>query len=60
MILEQEAIEVYKLRKLVEYSHGVVSSLSTDCAACVFPTNDLPFDLLPGGPNLGQISCRGR
>ena len=52
MILEQEAIELHKLCKLVEGKKGVVLDLSTDCVSCVFPTDQLPFDLRQGSVNL--------
>jgi hypothetical protein len=45
-ILEQEAIEVHKLIKLLESKGGVVLDVSTDCVSCVFKTNESPFSLI--------------
>ena len=45
-ILEQEAIEVHKLKRLLESKGGVVLDVSTDCLSCVFPTNESPFKLV--------------
>ena len=47
-ILEQEAIEVHKLIKLLESKGGVVLDVSTDCVSCVFKTNESPFELEQG------------
>ena len=44
-ILEQEAIEVHKLIRLLESKGGTVLDVSTDCVSCVFKTNDSPFEL---------------
>jgi hypothetical protein len=44
-ILEQEAIEVHKLIKLIESKGGVALDVSTDCVSCVFNTNELPFEI---------------
>jgi len=45
MILEQEAIELHRLCTLIEANQGILLDLSTDCVSCVFPTNDMPFEL---------------
>jgi hypothetical protein len=50
-ILEQEAIEVHKLIKLLESKGGVVLDLSTDCVSCVFKTNASPFETVKSGDN---------
>jgi hypothetical protein len=47
-ILEQEAIEVHKLIKLIESKGGVALDVSTDCVSCVFNTNELPFEIESG------------
>ena len=47
-ILEQEAIEVHKLIRLLESKGGVVLDVSTDCVSCVFETNESPFELEQG------------
>jgi len=44
-ILEQEAIEVHKLIKIIENKGGVVLDVSTDCVSCVFETNESPFEV---------------
>ena len=44
MILEQEAIELHKLSKIIESNNGFILDLSTDCISCVFP-NVLPFQV---------------
>ena len=45
-ILEQEAIEVHKLKVILESNGGVVLDVNTDCLSCAFPTNDSPFKLV--------------
>ena len=45
-ILEQEAIEVHKLKVILESKGGVVLDVNTDCLSCVFPTNESPFKLV--------------
>ena len=44
-ILEQEAIEVHKLIKVLESKGGCVLDVSTDCISCVFKTDASPFEL---------------
>ena len=44
-ILEQEAIELHKLSKIIENKNGYILDLSTDCVSCVFPDGVLPFEL---------------
>ena len=36
MILEQEAIQLHKLSKIIEGQGGLVLDLSTDCVSCAF------------------------
>jgi len=45
-ILEQEAIEVHKLKIILESKGGVILDVNTDCLSCVFPTNESPFKLV--------------
>ena len=45
-ILEQEAIEVHKLKRILESKGGVVLDVNTDCLSCVFPTDESPFELI--------------
>ena len=50
-IMQLEAIELHKLKLIIESKGGVVLDLSTDCIICNFPeTNKLPFEL--DGDNL--------
>ena len=51
-ILEAEIIELYKLSKIIESKNGIVTALNTDSASCIFPTNDLPFDLFDDDINI--------
>ena len=44
MVLEQEAIELHKLSKIIENNNGFILDLSTDCISCVFP-NEFPFQV---------------
>ena len=44
--MQLEAIELHKLKLIIESEGGVVLDLSTDCIICNFPeTNTLPFEL---------------
>ena len=45
-ILEQEAIEVHKLKTILESVGGVVLDVNTDCISCVFKDNESPFKLI--------------
>jgi hypothetical protein len=45
-ILELEAIEVHKLKVLLESKGGLVLDVSTDCLSCVFKNNESPFKLI--------------
>ena len=47
-IVQQEAIELYKLKTLIESKGGKVTDLNTDAITCTFPDNKLPFDLSDG------------
>ena len=44
-ILEQEAIEVHKLKTIIKKNGGVVLDVSTDSISCVFKTDASPFEL---------------
>ena len=52
MILELEAIELHKLKTLVESHKGTVLDLNTDCVTCVFRNNKLPFELIKDSDNI--------
>ena len=45
-IVEQEAIEVHKLKIILGSKGGVVLDVNTDCLSCVFPTDESPFELV--------------
>ena len=45
-VLELEAIEVHKLKLLLESKGGLVLDVSTDCLSCVFKTDESPFELV--------------
>jgi hypothetical protein len=45
-ILQQEQIELHKLKVIVEAHGGIVLDLNTDAVNCVFPDNVLPFKLV--------------
>ncbi len=42
-ILQEEAIEMHKLIKIVESYDGTVLDVNTDAINCVFKNNKLPF-----------------
>ena len=52
MILELEAIELHKLKTLVEHHKGRVLDLNTDCVSCCFKSNKLPFETIPDSDNI--------
>ena len=58
-ILEQEAIEVHKLKVILESKGGVVLDVNTDCLSCVFPTNESPFKLINDTYIDGYFDCPG-
>jgi len=45
-ILELEAIELHKLKTLIESKDGYCLDLNTDCVSCVFKNDKLPFKML--------------
>lgn len=45
-ILELEAIELYKLKSLIEKNGGHVSYVNTDCCECWFDENVSPFECI--------------
>ena len=51
-ILELEAIELHKLKTIIEKKGGLVLDLNTDCVACVFKNDILPFTILEDGINI--------
>ena len=44
-ILELEAIELHKLKTLIESKGGICLDLNTDCVSCIFKNDILPFKL---------------
>ena len=45
-ILQQEQIELHKLRRLIQAHSGVILDYNTDAINCVFPENRFPFELV--------------
>ncbi len=45
-VVQQEQIELHKLIKTVESKKGTVLDVNTDCVACIFPDNKLPFEIV--------------
>jgi 5-methylcytosine-specific restriction enzyme A len=45
-IVQQEAMELHKLKTLVESKGGVVTDINTDAITCTFPDDKFPFDLI--------------
>ena len=45
-ILELEAIELHKLKKIIESKGGLCLDFNTDCISCVFKKDKLPDDIL--------------
>ena len=52
MILELEAIEMHTMAMLIESQGGLVLDISTDEIACVFPNDEMPFELNEDGSNV--------
>jgi GTPase SAR1 family protein len=47
-IVQQEIIELHKLKTLIESKGGKVTDLNTDAITCTFEDNRLPFELSDG------------
>jgi 5-methylcytosine-specific restriction enzyme A len=45
-IVQQEAMELHRLKTLVESKGGVVTDINTDAITCTFPDDKFPFDLI--------------
>ena len=45
-ILELEAIELHKMKTLIESKGGICLDLNTDCISCVFKNDKLPFEMI--------------
>ena len=43
-IVQIEAIELHRLKTLVEQNEGIVLDLNTDCVSCCFKNNVFPFE----------------
>ena len=43
-VLDLEAIELHRLKTIIEENNGLVLDVSTDCAICIFKDNKLPFE----------------
>ena len=51
-ILELEAIELHRLKMLIESKGGYCLDLNTDCISCVFKKDILPFEMIDDTINL--------
>ena len=51
-ILELEAIELYKLSKLIESKNGIILDLNTDAISFITKNNVFPFDISKDGVNI--------
>ncbi len=47
-IVQQETIELHKLKILIESKGGKVTDLNTDAITCTFEDNKFPFELSDG------------
>jgi hypothetical protein len=47
-LVQQEIIELHKLKTLIESKGGKVTDFNTDAITCTFEDNKLPFDLIDG------------
>ena len=45
-IVQQEAMELHILKRLVESKGGKVTDLNTDAITCTFPNDEFPFELI--------------
>jgi 5-methylcytosine-specific restriction enzyme A len=45
-IVQQEAMELHRLKTLVESKGGVVTDINTDAITCTFPDDKFPFGLI--------------
>jgi len=45
-ILQQEQIELHKLKQLIESHYGLVLDYNTDAIICILPNNKFPFELV--------------
>ena len=55
-IVQQEAMELHRLQKLVESKGGVVTDINTDAITCTFPDDEFPFDLIDAAPGCGAAT----
>ena len=44
-VLEEEAIELYKLSRVIQKKNGYILDLKTDCVVCAFKDDVLPFKI---------------
>ena len=51
-ILELEAIELHKMKTIIESKKGICLDLKTDCISCIFPNNTFPFELYNDSTNI--------
>jgi 5-methylcytosine-specific restriction enzyme A len=55
-IVQQEAMELHKLKTLVESKGGVVTDINTDAITCTFPDDKFPFGLIDAAPGCGAAT----
>ena len=51
-IVQDEAIELYKLVELIKSKNGLIIDYNTDAVCCQFPDNEFPFELESDGINI--------
>ena len=59
-ILELEAIELYKLSKIIKSKNGTILDLNTDAISFVTENNELPFKLSSDGVNIKGFYFNGK
>ena len=55
-IVQQEAMELHRLKTLVESKGGIVTDINTDAITCTFPDDKFPFDLIESSHLLASAS----
>jgi 5-methylcytosine-specific restriction enzyme A len=55
-IVQQEAMELHRLKTLVESKGGIVTDINTDAITCTFPDDKFPFGLIDAAPGCGAAT----
>ena len=55
-IVQQEAMELHRLKTLVESNGGIVTDINTDAITCTFPDDKFPFNLIDAAPGCGAAT----